>query len=115
LRYVATMSALPPKADIVFRIPITGSHRQNENDRLPALATELVNHHVQVIAATGTSASWMAVKAATAKTPIVLQGGGDPVKLRLVASFNRPGGNVTGVINVSGELTAKWLQVLREL
>jgi putative ABC transport system substrate-binding protein len=88
---------------------------ENQSDRVPALAADLVNHQVQVIAVTGASSSWMAAKAATATIPIVLQGGGDPVKLGLVASFNRPGGNVTGVINISGELTAKRLEVLREL
>ena len=88
---------------------------ENQTDRLPALAADLVNHQVQVIAVTGASSSWTAAKAATATIPIVLQGGGDPVKLGLVASFNRPGGNVTGVINISGELTAKRLEVIREL
>src|SRR5262249_12533479 len=88
---------------------------ENQSDRVPALAADLVNHQVRVIAVTGASSSWMAAKAATATIPIVLQGGGDPVKLGLVASFNRPGGNVTGVINISAELTAKRLEVLREL
>jgi putative tryptophan/tyrosine transport system substrate-binding protein len=88
---------------------------ENQSDRLPALAADLVNHQVQVIAVTGASSSWTAAKAATTTIPIVLQGGGDPVKLGLVASFNRPGGNVTGVVNISGELTAKRLEVLREL
>jgi putative tryptophan/tyrosine transport system substrate-binding protein len=88
---------------------------ENQYDRTPALAADLVNRKVQVIAATTASASWMAAKAASATIPIVLQGGGDPVKLGLVASFNRPGSNVTGVINVSAELTAKRLEVLREL
>jgi putative tryptophan/tyrosine transport system substrate-binding protein len=88
---------------------------ENQSDRLPALAADLVNRQVQVIAVAGASSSWTAVKAATSTIPIVLQGGGDPVKLGLVAGFNRPGGNVTGVINISAELTAKRLEVLREL
>jgi putative tryptophan/tyrosine transport system substrate-binding protein len=88
---------------------------ENQSDRVPAIAADLVNDQVQVIAVMGASSSWAAAKAATATIPIVLQGGGDPVKLGLVASFNRPGGNVTGVVNISGELTAKRLEVLREL
>jgi putative tryptophan/tyrosine transport system substrate-binding protein len=69
---------------------------ENQYNRLPALAADLVNHHVQVIAATGGTSSWIAAKKAAATIPIVLQGGGDPVKLGLVTSFNRPGANVTG-------------------
>jgi putative tryptophan/tyrosine transport system substrate-binding protein len=88
---------------------------ENHSDRVPAIAAGLVNDRVQVIAVMGASSSWAAATAATATIPIVLQGGGDPVKLGLVASFNRPGGNVTGVVNISGELTAKRLEVLREL
>jgi putative ABC transport system substrate-binding protein len=87
---------------------------ENQYDRLPALATDLVRRQVQVIVATPT-ASWTAAKAATATIPIVFQGGADPVKLGLVASLSRPGGNATGVINISAELDAKPFDVLREL
>jgi putative tryptophan/tyrosine transport system substrate-binding protein len=86
-------------------------------DRLPALAADLVNHRVAVIYATGGLPPAYAAKATTATIPIVFQGGGeDPVKIGLVASFNRPGGNVTGFVNLTGRaIETKIMQFLREL
>jgi putative tryptophan/tyrosine transport system substrate-binding protein len=84
-------------------------------DRLPGQAAELVSLPVKVIAAVGSSPSAKAAKAATSRIPIVFYLGVDPVEIGLVASFNSPGGNVTGVCASQASMTPKLLELLHEL
>jgi putative tryptophan/tyrosine transport system substrate-binding protein len=86
-----------------------------QGDRLPALAADLVQRQVAVIASTGGDPAALAVKRATSTIPIVFTIGGDPVALGLVANLNRPGGNVTGISQINVLLDPKRLEVLHEL
>jgi putative tryptophan/tyrosine transport system substrate-binding protein len=86
-----------------------------QNERLPEMAVDLVRHRVAVIAATGGVPSVRAAKAATSEIPIVFTMGADPVAFGLVASLNRPGGNVTGITLISSEIVSRRIALLRDL
>ena len=87
---------------------------QGQFDQLPRLAAELIQHRVALVFTTGTSSS-LAAKAASTIVPLVFLSQDDPVKRGFVASFNRPGGNATGMALLSGVLTTKRLELVQEL
>jgi putative ABC transport system substrate-binding protein len=94
-------------------VAIEYRYAEGRNDRLPALVADLIDRRVAVIV--GNNLATRAAKAATSTVPIVFAYGGDPVIDGLVASLNRPGGNVTGVVFIEGALGAKRLELLRQI
>jgi putative tryptophan/tyrosine transport system substrate-binding protein len=88
---------------------------EGQNDRLPALAADLVSRNVSAIFVTGGVPGALAAKAATKTIPIVFSNSADPVEIGLVAALNRPGGNLTGVANLNMELGSKRLELLHEV
>ena len=105
------------EAGVIEGKDVTSEFRfaRHDADRLPGLATDLVQRRVAVIVTLDTVAAARAAKAATAEIPIVFALGTDPVQAGLVASLNRPGGNITGVSSMNLDLGSKWVGLLREL
>ena len=116
-RYVAAVHQGLKEAGFVEGQNVRFEYRWAEGhyDRLPTMAMELVDRHVAVIVPIGGAPATVAAKAATSTIPIVFNMTADPLELGLVASLNRPGGNVTGVAMMGVELEVKRLELLREL
>ncbi|MFI5399416.1 MAG: ABC transporter substrate-binding protein [Candidatus Binatia bacterium] len=115
--YAAALSRGLAELGFVEGRNVTIDYRSAEQqpDRLTAIAADFVSKRVSVIVATGGTASGKAAKAATATIPIVFQTGSDPVAVGLVASLNRPGGNVTGTTILTAELAGKRFDLMQEL
>ena len=115
--FVAAVRKSLAEAGLLEGKDVTSEFRwaRHDADRLPALATDLVRHRVALIITLDTVPAARAAKAATTQIPIVFAMGTDPVQAGLVASLNRPGGNVTGITTMNLDLGSKWVELLHEL